>query len=209
MLKRWAFLLEIPKERQERLDKLAQSTIRYHRKAVFPSSIRYPIADPQGNEFWTLDAYLKSAYWTSVKTRTLYLRGSKCEECGAAHDLDTHHLSYEKVGSEDSRRLVVMCETCWDYLYQQMRTGRRYGWKVQPLQVWLITTKQARERRLARRLERERLAAEADAATPIPAPGHASRTIGKSTGNATELLILDDEDGEFIFLDIINPEGGE
>lgn len=149
---RWGFLEQTPKKTRITLDEIAQTTLDGYREDAFPSSIHYPIVDPQGTRHGTLPAFQSSPYWDYLNSKVIYEHGAKCDVCERTDTLRTLHLSYEHTGDElhHQDELIVACSECHDYLRQQQRTGRRYGWRIQTLEDWLYTSKQERERRAAR-----------------------------------------------------------
>lgn len=149
---RWGFLEQTPRKTRITLDEIAQATLDSYREDAFPSSIQYPIVDPQGTRHGTLPAFQSSAYWDYLNAKVIYEHGAKCDVCDRTDTLRTLHLSYGHIGAEEQHpdELIVACAECHDYLRQQQRTGRRYGWRVQTLEDWLYTSKQERERRAAR-----------------------------------------------------------
>lgn len=57
--------------------------------------------------------YLTTTGWRIRAWRAKDRAGWRCERCG--HDdrpLDTHHLSYARVGDELQEDLIVLCEPC-------------------------------------------------------------------------------------------------
>ena len=59
------------------------------------------------------DAYLRTPYWQTVRRNNIARAGGRCRDCGRSDQvLQVHHLSYEFLGREDDRYLVVLCATC-------------------------------------------------------------------------------------------------
>jgi hypothetical protein len=161
-IKRWSFLLDT--NARPRLDAIAQETLDRYRERAFPRAIRYPITDTRGNRHDTLSAFRSSDYWDYLNAKVIYEHGGACDACDGVQDLYTYHLSYEHIGGEENYpdEIIVLCAACHDYLGQQEFTGRRYGWKVQPLESWLYISKQAKQR-LAAKLMMENLTQETEA----------------------------------------------
>lgn len=57
--------------------------------------------------------YLKSRYWQAVRKNNIARANGTCADCGRTNQvLQVHHLSYEYLGREDDRLLVVLCAGC-------------------------------------------------------------------------------------------------
>lgn len=57
--------------------------------------------------------YLRTRYWNTVRKNNISRAGGKCKDCGRSDQvLQVHHLSYEYLGREDDRYLVVLCAGC-------------------------------------------------------------------------------------------------
>lgn len=56
--------------------------------------------------------YLKSSHWLIIKNKIFLLRGKKCEECDCCYDLNVHHKTYKRVGSELDEDLQLLCREC-------------------------------------------------------------------------------------------------
>ncbi len=193
---RWEHLLRTPKPIQAKLDRVAQATLDTHGRHAFPSSIRYPAVDAEGQTYQTLDAYLRSLRWSATDARIRHERHGRCEGCGGDSGATTYHLCFEHIGSETDEELILLCGRCHDYLGQQQRVGRRYGGRVQPLTHWIWTTKQEHER-IRERRRRLREAARPANTTPPATP--AKR--GSGSGETILLHI----DGEPLLLDWLDP----
>ena len=56
--------------------------------------------------------YLYSEHWARKKRLKLTASNYTCQRCGSRSNLDVHHLTYERLGHELLRDLVVLCRTC-------------------------------------------------------------------------------------------------
>jgi hypothetical protein len=58
--------------------------------------------------------FLSTRYWFFVRAYTLYQREQRCEQCGAAEDLEVYHLRQDHRGTELSHLedLRVLCQSC-------------------------------------------------------------------------------------------------
>jgi hypothetical protein len=59
------------------------------------------------------EQYLRTVHWRAFRARILKDRDRTCEECGERYGLiDVHHLTYENLGCERDRDVVVLCREC-------------------------------------------------------------------------------------------------
>ena len=56
--------------------------------------------------------YLQTPHWCQMRRRALWLAHYCCQRCRARHDLNVHHLTYERRGCEDDDDLEVLCRSC-------------------------------------------------------------------------------------------------
>ncbi len=59
--------------------------------------------------------YLASPEWKEIRRLAVKRRQWTCERCGRrarSHDLNVHHLTYDRRGYEDLEDLLVLCEPC-------------------------------------------------------------------------------------------------
>jgi len=194
---RWEHLLATPKQLQAKLDRIAQRTLDAHGRCAFPSSIRYPITDTDGERYQTLDAYLRGLRWRATQARLRHERHGRCRGCGSRVGVAAYHLSYQHIGIEADGELILLCGRCVDYLRQQQRVGRRYGGRVQRLQHWIWTTKQEHERIQRRR--RELL----ERPTPKEPTSSQRKVYGRTDARMGELIVLF-IDNEPLFLDVLD-----
>jgi 5-methylcytosine-specific restriction endonuclease McrA len=67
--------------------------------------------------------YINSPAWTKKRTEKMIEAKYKCEECGASRMdiyLQVHHLSYDRLGREEMRDLLVLCENCHKKKHHQL-----------------------------------------------------------------------------------------
>lgn len=67
-------------------------------------------------EWWAwYDAYLNSPQWHRLRERVLARDGGVCRAVGCSRPAaQVHHLTYERVGSEELSDLVAVCSACHD-----------------------------------------------------------------------------------------------
>ena len=68
------------------------------------------------------DTYYESSHWRTFALQQKRDAGPLCADCGRKGALDTHHLTYERLGEEWPQDVVVVCGTCHD-----VRHGRSEG----------------------------------------------------------------------------------
>lgn len=56
--------------------------------------------------------YLKTEHWQTMRRLALELSDGCCALCDATEELDVHHRTYARLGSERLRDLVVLCRGC-------------------------------------------------------------------------------------------------
>jgi 5-methylcytosine-specific restriction endonuclease McrA len=57
-------------------------------------------------------AYLRSPEWNARRRAALKRAGFKCSRCPSTTRLHVHHKSYERLGEELPRDLLVLCDQC-------------------------------------------------------------------------------------------------
>ena len=56
--------------------------------------------------------YMRSNQWKLLKFQVLTLQNNQCKLCSSTHDLQLHHLTYERLGNEYQSDLVALCGQC-------------------------------------------------------------------------------------------------
>jgi len=56
--------------------------------------------------------YLRSTWWKNRRFQALNDVGRQCQLCNSEVDLQVHHLSYENLGNEKPKDLLISCEVC-------------------------------------------------------------------------------------------------
>lgn len=91
-----------------------------------------PMYIPSTHEFvWTYNQYLNSKHWNIVKYQLAQIFPRICFQCGNTHNLNIHHMTYERLGAEYPMDLVYLCESCHKALHayvrhQKLVNKRRY-----------------------------------------------------------------------------------
>ncbi len=63
--------------------------------------------------------YLKSARWDNLRKFMYNRAGYRCQLCGEKKErLNVHHNSYDNIGNESEKDLIVLCESChcWHHI---------------------------------------------------------------------------------------------
>lgn len=55
---------------------------------------------------------MQSVQWKEKKAVVYAYYGRKCSDCGSTENLEVHHLSYKRLGSERMKDLQVLCAAC-------------------------------------------------------------------------------------------------
>lgn len=63
--------------------------------------------------------YLKSASWGFFRRHVLNIRGEKCQLCGREDKIEVHHMTYNRIGNEDIRDVLVVCHSCHEYVHSK------------------------------------------------------------------------------------------
>lgn len=103
-------------EAVETLYKISHGVI----KAEFPAGPQDPINRTRlGNrkkrkkpEPVDYQEYIRSSEWNKKRLRALRAAGYRCGLCSTDTDLQVHHRTYEKLGNEPLRHLLVLCGNC-------------------------------------------------------------------------------------------------
>ena len=56
--------------------------------------------------------YINSSKWKKIRQKRIEKDGYRCSLCGSAINLNVHHISYDRLGSEDLEDLVTLCRNC-------------------------------------------------------------------------------------------------
>lgn len=60
--------------------------------------------------------YLASREWALKKRQVRERSGGQCERCIVGKYQDTHHITYERIGSEELSDLLGVCRPCHAYM---------------------------------------------------------------------------------------------
>lgn len=71
------------------------------------------------------ESYLLSELWQQKKEAAIKWRNNQCELCGSMKFLEVHHTSYEFVGNERLRDLLVVCKFCHRQIHEEMKNYER------------------------------------------------------------------------------------
>lgn len=61
-------------------------------------------------------AYLASRAWALLREEVRERSGNTCEHCFMSPQQAVHHLTYERIGHEDLRDLMAICNPCHEWL---------------------------------------------------------------------------------------------
>ena len=68
--------------------------------------------------------YLRTPEWAEQRRRARLRADGRCQGCGTAENLETHHSTYERRGQEDPADLTVLCAACHTAIHL-VADGRR------------------------------------------------------------------------------------
>jgi len=60
--------------------------------------------------------YIQSDKWKEKRERVIKERKC-CEQCGSTENLQVHHLTYKRLGNEDDRDLMLLCQNCHQHIH--------------------------------------------------------------------------------------------
>lgn len=72
--------------------------------------------------FKTYQEYLESDWWLDKKKLVLS-KTKKCEQCNSHQQLYVHHITYDTLGNEPRKDLMVVCYDC----HQEIHDGEKQG----------------------------------------------------------------------------------
>lgn len=64
---------------------------------------------------WYRQVYLQSDEWRALRSLAIETASRRCADCGIRDEtksLDVHHLTYERLGDELLKDLIVVCRGC-------------------------------------------------------------------------------------------------
>ena len=75
----------------------------------------------------TYQEYIESDLWRDTSEFAKLRAGNKCQVCNVHRDhaiLDTHHRTYERLGTEEHGDLTVLCRECHTLFHEHRRVVR-------------------------------------------------------------------------------------
>ena len=63
--------------------------------------------------------YLRSGDWRRFRELVIQLRGYRCQLCQDTKKIEVHHMSYKRVGSEDLRDVLIVCNSCHGFIHKE------------------------------------------------------------------------------------------
>ena len=82
----------------------------------------------------TYTEYLQGKHWKGLRKALCLKPESRCYGCDTSHHLQIHHTCYDRVGSERSDDLAVLCADCHKHMHErleQIYPGRSTAYQVQ------------------------------------------------------------------------------
>ncbi len=77
--------------------------------------------------------HLRSPEWATIKRLARERDGWRCQGCTSAKDLNTHHLTYDRLGGERLGDVQILCDACHGRVHcaheGATQTGGRRPWK--------------------------------------------------------------------------------
>lgn len=66
--------------------------------------------------------YLKSKDWAARRLERMKIDKFRCQMCGSKHNLNVHHLTYDRLGCEKMTDLLTLCKYCHKRVHESMGT---------------------------------------------------------------------------------------
>lgn len=63
--------------------------------------------------------YLKSEEWAEFRKLIFEWRGRKCQLCLTERNLHLHHMTYKRLGKEDPRDVLIVCDKCHKFIHDE------------------------------------------------------------------------------------------
>lgn len=82
---------------------------RFHPAGALPILESVPSATLRAMPY---EEYLQTAHWRSIRDAALERAEGRCQICNGDTNLDVHHRTYERRGSERNADVVVLCRQC-------------------------------------------------------------------------------------------------
>ena len=100
----------------------------YHDPTPDPFADLQPITKWSANQFMsaeTKQSYLTSFEWRILREQVLRRDSYTCQSCGATHNLEVHHITYERLGDEELADLVALCSNCHNHVHNELGYDRK------------------------------------------------------------------------------------
>ena len=68
--------------------------------------------------------YMQSEKWRTLRFSRLMIAQYKCESCGSFHNLNLHHVTYERLTQEELEDVAILCEACHTKLHNLLGYDR-------------------------------------------------------------------------------------
>ena len=68
--------------------------------------------------------YMQSEKWRTLRFSRLMIAQYKCESCGSFHNLNLHHITYERLTQEELEDVAILCEVCHTKLHNLLGYDR-------------------------------------------------------------------------------------
>ena len=68
--------------------------------------------------------YIKSKEWQKKKLLHLLFANYKCQVCGSTNNLELHHITYERLTTEQLEDLAILCRNCHQKIHDKLGYDR-------------------------------------------------------------------------------------
>ena len=91
---------------------------------------------PKDPRLWNYDQkqeYLKSLDWRVLQIKVLDRDRYQCKACNSTNNLEIHHITYKRLGSEHLSDLVCLCNSCHSKLHQKLGYSQFSNYPIEEL----------------------------------------------------------------------------
>ena len=76
-------------------------------------------------QIWAYVTEVVTPWWKEFKKLLIEERGNRCEQCNMVKPLDGHHLTYERLGYELPKDVVLLCRNCHVKIHSDKKKPHR------------------------------------------------------------------------------------
>ena len=85
--------------------------------------------------------YLASKEWKAKSKAAKEKAGRQCQLCSSEENLNTHHRTYDNIGHEDPKDLIVLCRECHKEFHKKLKVCKKKHERKSGLSQFEISTR--------------------------------------------------------------------